>query len=390
MADRTHNEIENGRNGRHSDRIVHRFNLQDCEERARTNFEDFSVTLTKDLVNKLEADPSYSKQIDIIFRYTSEGTLWLVNGEWWAGTIHKFAKKYNIPLENITFLSASATVESSYNKWHSLHAPNDGKINCDYEHFGFELYGKNKRYYDYLKFTTEAPTDIRKHKFNCFNRNMLAHRQRFMLSMWEKGLIETDKLTSFHYYKDVDFMPQFSVPEELQKLLPIQCDIKGDWQTAFDTLFEIVEWTGDDGGDWNKVGDYRYVYENSYFTVTTESSECYTLADQFDDEELNNYLKPFHTEMFITEKTTRPMLNLHPQVIYCCTGTLDHLRSMGYKTFSNYWNEDYDNEIDPIKKVNMVTDVVKELNDKPIEELHEMYWDMMPILKHNQSLLINQ
>ena len=35
--------------------------------------------------------------------------------------------------------------------------------------------------------------------------------------------------------------------------------------------------------------------------------------------------------MFITEKTTRPMLNLHPQLIYCCTGTLDHLKSMGYK-----------------------------------------------------------
>ena len=32
----------------------------------------------------------------------------------------------------------------------------------------------------------------------------------------------------------------------------------------------------------------------------------------------------------------------------------------------------------------------KELNDKPIEELHEMYWDMMPILKHNQELLLSQ
>jgi hypothetical protein len=63
---------------------------------------------------------------------------------------------------------------------------------------------------------------------------------------------------------------------------------------------------------------------------------------------------------------------------------------MGYKTFSNYWNEDYDNETDPLKKVDMLTDVIKQLNDKPIEELHEMYWDMMPILKHNQSLLINQ
>ena len=73
-------------------------------------------------------------------------------------------------------------------------------------------------------------------------------------------------------------MSQFNVPEELLKVLPIQCDIKGDWQTAFDTLFEVIEWTGDDGGDWNKVGDYRYVYENSYFTVTTESSECFTLG----------------------------------------------------------------------------------------------------------------
>ena len=84
------------------------------------------------------------------------------------------------------------------------------------------------------------------------------------------------------------------------------------------------------------------------------------------------------------------MLNLHPQLIYCCTGTLDHLKSMGYKTFNNYWNEDYDNETDSKKKVDMLTDVIMQLNNKPIEELHEMYWDMMPILKHNQSLLINQ
>ena len=239
MADRTHNEIENSRNGRHSDRLVYEFNLQNCEERSKESFEDFTVTLTKDLTDKLKANPKQSKEIDIIFRYTSEGTLWLVNGEYWAGTIHKFAKKYDIPLENITFLSGSSTVESSYNKWHSLHAPNDSKFKCSYEHFGFELYGKNKRYYDNLKFTIEPPTEIRKHKFNCFNRNMLPHRQRFMLSMWEKGLIETDKLTSFHYYKDVDTMEQFSIPQELLDLLPIQCDIKGDWQTAFDTLFEV-------------------------------------------------------------------------------------------------------------------------------------------------------
>ena len=36
---------------------------------------------------------------------------------------------------------------------------------------------------------------------------------------------------------------------------------------------KVIEWTGKWIGDWNKVGDYRYLYEDCYFTVTTESSE---------------------------------------------------------------------------------------------------------------------
>ena len=169
--------------------------------------------------------------------------------------------------------------------------------------------------------------------------------------------------------------------------MPIQFHLVGDWEQVYAKIFE----KDSDLTDWNKTGDYTYLYDDCYFTVTTESGECPQLCDQFGyDVELNDYFRPFHHEMFITEKTTRPMLNLHPQLIYCCTGTLDHLKSMGYKTFSNYWNEDYDNETDSKKKVDMLTDVIKQLNNKPIEELHEMYWDMMPILKHNQSLLINQ
>ena len=84
------------------------------------------------------------------------------------------------------------------------------------------------------------------------------------------------------------------------------------------------------------------------------------------------------------------MLNLHPQILYCSTGTLDYLKSLGYKTFSNYWNEDYDNETNPDKKLSLMIDTIKDVSSKSIEELHEMYWDMMPILKHNQELLLSQ
>ena len=108
------------------------------------------------------------------------------------------------------------------------------------------------------------------------------------------------------------------------------------------------------------------------------------------DTELNDYAREFHKEIFITEKFTRPMLNLHPQIVYSGAGFLDYIKSIGFKTFNNYWSEDYDNESDPDKKVQLIVNIVKKLNNKPIEELHEMYWDMMPILKHNQSLLLTR
>lgn len=366
------------------------YDLIDCENRTWDGFDDFTETLTSDLKTYLQSNPQEHQTVKILFHYTSEGTTWLVNNLWFPDAIHKFSKKYRIPLANITFKSGSANIQKSYDAWHLLYAPDDDKMNVEFENFGFVLYGRENRYFSELEFTEEAPTHYRSHKYNCFNRNMLGHRQKFMLAMYENNLIDTEtSMTSFHYWGNgVDDLPMYPVPEDLASQLPIQYDIKGDWQTAFDELFRIDP--NHHGGDWNKVGDYRYIYENCYFTITTESSECFGLADYHEDSAINDYMREFHREMFITEKTTRPMLNLHPQILYCSTGTLDYLKSLGYKTFSNYWNEDYDNEVNPDKKLSLMIDTIKDVSSKSIEELHEMYWDMMPILKHNQELLLSQ
>ena len=140
--------------------------------------------------------------------------------------------------------------------------------------------------------------------------------------------------------------------------------------------------------DWNKVGDFRYIYEDCYFTITTESSESHDLCDYHWDDKVNDYFRTFHKEMFLTEKITRPMLNLHPQIIYGASGTLEHLHSLGFKTFSNYWNEDYDHLYGE-SKLNAIMNIIADLGSKSLEELHEMYWDMMPILKFNQEHLLN-
>jgi hypothetical protein len=45
----------------------------------------------------------------VYFEYTQEGTLWVVDNKWFADAIHDFAKKYSIPLQNITFHGGAET-----------------------------------------------------------------------------------------------------------------------------------------------------------------------------------------------------------------------------------------------------------------------------------------
>lgn len=393
MADRTHNETENSGNGRHSDRVesinnvILNIDLIGCEERSFENFEDFTVTKTGKLKDILLDTPV--EKIFIVFNYTCEASLFLVNDEWFPRAIHNFSKRSGIPIQNITFASGNLKFEESYHRWHSMYLPDEGKFNCKYYNFGIWLYSKDHPHYDKIIYSKEPNISKKPFRFNCLNANMLTHRQLLMLALYENDILNqtflNNSLISFHYWKD--FNHRFPLPQGLLDMLPIQFDMKGDWNQVYDKIFTTRLDMG--GTDYNKTGDYRSIYERSYITITTESGECHGVCDALNNKELDDYFRPFHRELFLTEKSTRPMLNLHPQIIYSSSGTLEYYKEKGFKTFSNYWNEDYDNEENGERKLQMIIDVIKELNNKHIDEIHEMYIDMIPILKHNQQHLIN-
>ena len=326
------------------------YDLLQCEERTWHSWENFTETLTKDFQSFRQSNPD--EPVRIYFNYTCEGTMWLVNGSIFYKAIHDFGKKYNVDLNNITYRGSNEKIQESYNNWHRLYSETPDKINVTSECFGLYLYRKNSGYHDKLIYTKEPPTHLRSKKYNCLNANMMPHRLKFMLAMQRNGLIDTENTyTSFHAFPELlnpgphDPILKHSkeadtLTLDFTKKLPIQFDLSGDWDQIYDKIFE--SYPAVNGLDWNKVGDYRYLYEDCYFTVTTESSESHTLCDYHWDDKVNEYFRSFHHEMFLTEKITRPILNLHPQIVYCTTGTLEHLKSLGYKTFSDYWDEDYD------------------------------------------------
>lgn len=87
-----------------------------------------------------------------------------------------------------------------------------------------------------------------------------------------------------------------------------------------------------------------------------------------------------------TEKTTRPMLLKKPFIHMGSKCFLIYLRQMGFKTFNDFWPEDYDGYSENEKYL-MILDLIDSIATKSLKELIKMYMDMQPILEHNYNLL---
>ena len=92
---------------------------------------------------------------------------------------------------------------------------------------------------------------------------------------------------------------------------------------------------------------------------------------------------------FLTEKTARPMLLKKPMIVMGSKNHLEYLHQMGFRTFADFWDEDYDGYADADRYVKIL-DLINKLSSKSMEELEAMYWDMQYTLDHNYNLLLTQ
>ena len=81
------------------------------------------------------------------------------------------------------------------------------------------------------------------------------------------------------------------------------------------------------------------------------------LETLFDDERLH-----------LTEKSLRPIACGQPFILAGTHGSLEYLRSYGFKTFGHIWNEQYDLIENPKERLVAVTNLMKEINDWGAEE----------------------
>mgnify|MGYP001160134060 CR=1 FL=1 len=85
---------------------------------------------------------------------------------------------------------------------------------------------------------------------------------------------------------------------------------------------------------------------------------------------------------FPTEKTGRALATKTPIIVMSSPNYLANLRKLGFKTFKQYWNEDYDYQ----EGISRLESIKKVLDHIASKDVISMYQDMQSILDYNCNL----
>ena len=112
----------------------------------------------------------------------------------------------------------------------------------------------------------------------------------------------------------------------------------------------------------------RQFYQNSLVSIVTET----------------NYDLP---ELTLTEKAFKPSKEKHPFIIVGVPGALKAMRELGWQTFSEFWDESYDDIEDPKRRMRAIVDVCKHIGSWTPEQIIEFRRKVKPILDNNYNAL---
>ncbi len=98
----------------------------------------------------------------------------------------------------------------------------------------------------------------------------------------------------------------------------------------------------------------------------------------------------WESKYHLTEKIFKPIVCQQPFLLLGCPGNLQYLKSYGFQTFDTWWDESYDNIVDPIQRIHAVNNVLEQICCRSDTELQQMLIEMQPVLEHNYRLFYSR
>ena len=91
----------------------------------------------------------------------------------------------------------------------------------------------------------------------------------------------------------------------------------------------------------------------------------------------------FGRRTHITEKTFKAIALEMPFVLVAPANSLEYMRSYGFQTFDDIFDETYDTETDDVLRVEKVVQLLKDLDNQSARERQSIHRACLPIVEHN-------
>jgi hypothetical protein len=94
-------------------------------------------------------------------------------------------------------------------------------------------------------------------------------------------------------------------------------------------------------------------------------------------------------KLHLTEKSFKPIVMQQPFILVSCQGSLEYLRSYGFKTFSEFWDESYD-EADDATRILKIVKLLKDLDSLSHREKQHLQHALVKTVEHNFNWFYSQ
>lgn len=356
---------------------------------------DISKLLITGELNLYVIEPFYVNRLDEIFEKISTTAYQkLINGELklliyfpfegfkldlydnWFLRLHQLFNKYNLNNVKKYFIYNNLTIEEQYQNLKNnnliLIGTEFTKV-FGYPYFHFEYYHMIKnRHINFPNEIINVNDLFNKEKdFLSLNSKIRAHRVLVISELYRRNIVGNSFLsfmgspfdhpeTTIDYAKKTLDQVFDNAPYISKEIQDGVSNYTKNWSPL------ILDGTADSIYNNSVVAAH---YEKSYFSLVTETG-------------MDHYLR-------VTEKTFKPIANYHPFIIIGCHGTLEYLRSLGYQTFPELFNESYDQETNIPKRLLMVVDQVEKFVNLSKEEKDKKYQQVHQKVLHNANLFFN-
>ena len=342
-------------------------------------------------------------------------------------------KKYSIPPNNITYLTSDLASNDTYDVWcNSKKLNKDERVNWVTTPFFVDVTaeGYKTNHPDMIKIKDINLRKKRTKKFLCYNGYIKGHRQIIGTFLDYKNHLNDgyfsmqnpkhfivygmkDESNSKVKYPFMHWSKMFFKPRDLkllgnmnnkeinqlvENMKKMRKQLLYQDPIFLDKLPLKVDFDYDDEADphigktwanpYYELTDLNY-YKDSYFSIITEVE---TSGWEFPPLLLHHpteKVKYTQGSIFMSEKTFHRMAVLHPFILVGHPYSLKKLKELGFKTFSHWIDESYDEEKDANIRMYKIFNEIDKLCSKSLDELHEMYIEMWPTLKHNYKRLYN-